>query len=74
MAWIFDRFAYPDIATAIAGGGLLVVTSYALRLTGADFSSIVVFFTWYVGVLIAFFGIVWYFFNWFIDYGVRLID
>lgn len=72
--WPFERFAYPDIALAIAAGAILVVTSYALRLTGADFSSIVVFFAWYVGGLIVFFGLFWYVFNWFIDYGVRLID
>lgn len=74
MAWPFDRFAYPDIAMAVAGGVVLVVTSYALRLTGGDFSSIVVFFTWYLGVLLVFFGLVWYCFNWVIDYGVRFID
>lgn len=70
----FGGFAYPDIATAIAGGALLVGISYVLRLAGGDFSSIPVFFAWYLGVLIVFFGLVWYGFNWFIDYGVKLID
>lgn len=64
---VFNRFHYPDLAAAIVGGLLLIAVSFALLVSPVH--PLAAYLIRYIGLLISFFGIVWYGFNWVIDYG-----
>ncbi len=65
--WLFDRFHYPDYAAAIFIGLSMIALSFPLSYT--PIHPIVGFLIRYIGLLVSFFGVVWYGFNWVIDYG-----
>lgn len=67
----FDRFAYPDYAAATMTGVCLVVVSFLLAPLGVH--PLLLLVMRYFGILLAFFGTVWYGFYWFIDHGTKLV-
>lgn len=67
----FEQFHYPDYAAGIFAGVCLMALS--LVLTGLGAHPLLTFFLRYLGMLMSFFGVVWYGFNWFIDHGVKYI-
>lgn len=67
LSRVFNKFHYPSFAAAIVGGLSLIVLS--LILFAMPIHPLAAFLTRYIGLLISFFGIVWYVFNWIIDYG-----
>ena len=64
---VFNRFHYPDFAAAIIGGLLLIALSFLLSISPVH--PLAAHLIRYIGLLISFFGVVWYGFNWVIDYG-----
>lgn len=71
MRDFFDRFAYPDYAAATVVGICLVGLSFLLLPLGVH--PLLLFVMRYLGILMAFFGTVWYAFNWFIDHGTKYL-
>lgn len=67
----FERFHYPYYAAGIFGGLGLIV--FSMLLAATPIHPLVPFFVRYLGLLVSFFGVVWYAFNWFIDYGVMYL-
>lgn len=69
---MLERFAYPGLARA-AGVGLALFL-VGVMLVELDVSRAGGLTLRFLGLIVAFFAVAWYLFNWFVDDGIRRLE